>query len=265
MASHLHFRSIYSHPINRWITSFFVCFIVVKSDRNFNVIFLFVIFFCNIKCRTVVWNINEKNALERLAKSWTELTGTYVVYFCAWWRDQMETFSALLAICAGNSPVTGEFPAQRPVTRSSDVFFDLHINKLLSKQWWGWWLRRHRAHYDVTVMGRGITHFSRKGNQWNKNITLSMKSSISAFGGRYIKPTMLLSFNGNWHFLISIKPIPDAHWIYCSACLSANILHNTRQFSNHNLLHALCMFNILCPSDAYMRQGTGSVLEHGFI
>ena len=41
----------------------------------------------------------------------------------AWWRHQMETFSALLAICAGNSPVSGEFPAQRPVTRSFDVFF----------------------------------------------------------------------------------------------------------------------------------------------
>ena len=27
----------------------------------------------------------------------------------AWWRHQMETFSALLAICAGNSPVTSEF------------------------------------------------------------------------------------------------------------------------------------------------------------
>ena len=56
-----------------------------------------------------------------------------------WWRHQMETFSALLAICVGNSPVTGEFPAQRPVTRSFDVFFDLHLNKRLSKQWWGWW------------------------------------------------------------------------------------------------------------------------------
>ena len=56
-----------------------------------------------------------------------------------WWRHKMETFSALLAICAGNSPVTGEFPAQRPVTRSFDVFFDLCPNKRLSKQSWGWW------------------------------------------------------------------------------------------------------------------------------
>ena len=51
----------------------------------------------------------------------------------AWWRHQMETFSALLAICAGNSPVTGEFPAQRPVMRSFDVFIDLRLNKRLSK------------------------------------------------------------------------------------------------------------------------------------
>ena len=56
-----------------------------------------------------------------------------------WWRHQMEAFSALLAICAGNSPVPGEFPAQRPVTRSFDVYFDLHLNKRLNEQSWGWW------------------------------------------------------------------------------------------------------------------------------
>ena len=63
----------------------------------------------------------------------------------------METLSALLAICAGNSPVPGEFPTQRPVTRSFDVYFDLRPDKRLSKQSWGWWfetlshsLWRHR-------------------------------------------------------------------------------------------------------------------------
>ena len=61
------------------------------------------------------------------------------LYWHVWWRHQMETFSALLAICAGNSPVPGEFPAQRPVTRSSHVFFDLCLNKPLNKQSWGWW------------------------------------------------------------------------------------------------------------------------------
>ena len=56
-----------------------------------------------------------------------------------WWRHQVETFSALLAICAGNSPLHGEFPAQRQVTRGFDIFFDLRLNKRLSKQSWGWW------------------------------------------------------------------------------------------------------------------------------
>ena len=45
----------------------------------------------------------------------------------------METFSKLLVPCEGKSPVIGEFPSQRPVTRSFDVFFDLRLNKRLSK------------------------------------------------------------------------------------------------------------------------------------
>ena len=55
-----------------------------------------------------------------------------IIFWQTWWRHQMEIFSALLAICVGNSPVPGEFPTQRPVTRSFDVFFDLHPNKRLS-------------------------------------------------------------------------------------------------------------------------------------
>ena len=70
-----------------------------------------------------------------------------------WWRHQMETFSASLVLCVGNSPVTGEFPSQRPVTRSFDVFFFICA-------WTNDWennrdsgdSRRHRAHYDVIVM-----------------------------------------------------------------------------------------------------------------
>ena len=67
----------------------------------------------------------------------------------------METFCELLAICARNSPVTVEFPAQRPVTRSFDVFFDLRLNKRLSKQLHfgeAGDLNCHHAHYDAIVM-----------------------------------------------------------------------------------------------------------------
>ena len=49
----------------------------------------------------------------------------------SWWCHQMEKFSALLAFVR---ELTGEFPAQRPVTRIFDVFFDMCLNKWLSKQ-----------------------------------------------------------------------------------------------------------------------------------
>ena len=62
----------------------------------------------------------------------------------------METFSALLAFCAGNSPVTGEFPSQRPLMRTFAVFW---TKGWVNNQDAGH-LRRHRAHYAVTVMAQ---------------------------------------------------------------------------------------------------------------
>ena len=61
-------------------------------------------------------------------------------------------YSALLALCVGNLPVTGELPPQRPVTQGFDVSFDLRLNKRLSKHREAGDLRRICAHYDVTVM-----------------------------------------------------------------------------------------------------------------
>ena len=56
-----------------------------------------------------------------------------MLIFLQQWCHQMETFSAPLAFCAGNSLVIGEFLAHRPMTRSFNVLFDLRLNKLLSK------------------------------------------------------------------------------------------------------------------------------------
>ena len=119
-----------------------------------------------------------------------------------WWRHQLETFSALLAICAGNSPVPGEFPAQRPVTRRFDVFFDLCLNKQLSKQSWGWWfetlsrpLWRHRnaivgsrpLHFDELVKGFIIT-------------SLRAETSVcDVIQTSWVKPYLY-----SYHFLISL-------------------------------------------------------------
>ena len=56
----------------------------------------------------------------------------------SWWHHQMETFSMLLALSAGNSPVISEFSSQRPLMQRFDVLFVLCLHIWLSKQW------RHR-------------------------------------------------------------------------------------------------------------------------
>ena len=110
-----------------------------------------------------------------MASTITGIQFTDTNWHTTWWRHKMEIFSALLAICAGNSPVPGEFPTQRPVTQSFDVFFDLRLNKRLSKQPWGWWfetlscpLWRHCNAFRTSV--QSLTHWSRIidiDNSWN--------------------------------------------------------------------------------------------------
>ena len=73
----------------------------------------------------------------------------------------METFSALLVICARNSPVTGEFLSQMPVTRSFHVFFDLRLNRRLSKQSRGWW-----SETPSRSLWRHCNEFSAYINTW---------------------------------------------------------------------------------------------------
>ena len=96
--------------------------------------------FCilNFVCKSLIGNMSVL----------VQVTGLYTKQTPTWWRHQTETFSAL--------PVTGEFPAQTPVTRRFDVFFDLCLNKRLSKQWWGWWfetpLRSFWRHYNEAII-----------------------------------------------------------------------------------------------------------------
>ena len=79
----------------------------------------------------------------------------------------MEKFSMLLALCAGNSTVTGEFPAQRPVTQSFDVFFDLCLINAWVNNCEAGDLRWHRAHYDVIVVSSLFVIGLRiKGQKW---------------------------------------------------------------------------------------------------
>ena len=70
----------------------------------------------------------------------------------SWWRHQMETFSALLALCAGNSPVPVNSP-HKGQWRGALVFSLIFawINDWINNREAGD-LTRHRGHYDVNVM-----------------------------------------------------------------------------------------------------------------
>ena len=109
----------------------------------------------------------------------------------SWWRHQMETFSALLAICVGNSPVTGEFPTQRPVTRRFDLFFDLGLNERLSKQSQGWWFetpprplwRHSNAIGGIVSLSRIVLGMGSANAKWRYIITSSL--IVWAFAKRH--------------------------------------------------------------------------------
>ena len=117
----------------------------------------------------------------------------------------METFSVLLDVCVENSLVPGELPIQRPVTWIFDVFFDLRLNKWLSKQSWGWWLRRYRAHYDVTIMVIhipvvcGMKIRKQAISSWPSNLTLLRHATFQLQGSnnivlRYVQFLISTSF-----------------------------------------------------------------------
>ena len=119
------------------------------------------------------WALNEYQAVRsRHSNSFEDLVTVYIIcrylvfklvavtwQSTTWWSHQIEIFSALLALCAGNSPVTGEFPSQGPVTRGFDVSFDLCLNKRLSKQSWGWWFET-----PSRPLWRHCNEFSRLSN-----------------------------------------------------------------------------------------------------
>ena len=139
--------------------------------------------------------------------------GSFEKLLHTWWRHQVETFSALLAICAGNSPVNGEFPAQRPVTRSFDVFFYLRLNKRLSKHSWGWWFETPSCSFwRQCNVGYGKDHTKvsplRPGDaymrQWTRSpLVRSLTNPL--FGTKPSLASSLISSESYHSKLVSVK------------------------------------------------------------
>ena len=91
----------------------------------------------------VRWDLRLTDDVRQSPGKYQLTRNAYAANFChfenwtkrptSWWRHPMESFPALLALCEGKPPGTGGFPSQRPVTQNFDIFFDLHLNKRLSK------------------------------------------------------------------------------------------------------------------------------------
>ena len=130
---------------------------ILRLNRNID-----LLLYCTIAIRYIIihwpieaWNLNKRKSIGGISE-WTILNENACILIQIslrpWWRHQMETFSALLVLCERNPPVTGVFPSQRPVTRSFGVFFDVRMNNGWANNWDVDDLRRHRTHYDVTVI-----------------------------------------------------------------------------------------------------------------
>ena len=87
--------------------------------------------------------------------------------------------SAVLALCVGNSPVTGEFLSQKPVTRSFDVCFDLRLNKRLSKpSRWRWF---ETPSPSLTMEAKGVPDYPEQRGGWVKHIQRIMHKISTLF------------------------------------------------------------------------------------
>ena len=138
-----------------------------------------------------------------------------------WWRHQMKTFSVLLALCAGNSPVTGEFPSQRPVTPSFDTFFDLRLNKRLNKQ-----SRRSRFETPSRSLWR------HRNEMWH----ISAPNIAHLSWSCWTRNIWLILFYASWcHQLSRSLIIPDKRVpVNSFSCAVISVLRNERN-SNHIL------------------------------
>ena len=134
-----------------------------------------------------------------------------------------------MALSAGISPVTGEFPSRRPVTRSFDIFFDLRLNKRLSKQSWGWWfegpsrsLWRH-CNDHVRCCICALTTSSKQEPSLSFYGAWCINSSILMF----IKYNIYTDLIGIWlytHIYTYILFVSGNTWCYRTGCFSAEIM-----------------------------------------
>ena len=188
------FYRIYS-TFQRWIRFYYM-----PQQRHSLVCCLHILL---THIESLIWQGVTLETTERCSGDFHSVSWFWL-YSTSWWHHQTETFFVLLALCAGNSPVNGEFPTQRPVTRSFDIFFDLSLNKQFSKQPWGWWfetpswsLWHHCNVMIIMCMVYSLLRFV----QFKLYLPLSFRVASLALGQSFDCPSVcevILKKTGKW-------------------------------------------------------------------
>ena len=176
----------------------------------------------------------------------------------------METFSALLAICAGNSPVPGEFPAQRPVTRSFDVFFDLRLNKRLNKQSSDWWFetlsRPLWRHSNVWYWRIDLLSIN-NGYSWKEVIcvliicTINSSPPSAAYMSQWTGSSLVQVMACR---LFDAKPLPEPMLPYCQLVSWEHILVKFEDRNSIIFIQENAIENVVCQSGGHFVEGDKS-------
>ena len=149
--------------------------------------------------------------------------------------------------------VTGEFPWQREVTQSFDAFFDLCLNKRLSKQSWGDDLRCHHAHYDVIVMWDAM--WGRQQMPTRESLIAARHSSLSSIG--VLISEALLSHVSFWEYQERLRVVylrfsyhekVPRGWVHLQWVLGA--AHSAQWVSLVSVLSCLTVWEG-CPTSRY--------------
>ena len=169
----------------------------------------------------------------------------------------MEISSALLALSAGNSPVTGEFPAQRPLTQSFDIFFDLHLNKRLSKQSWGWWFE---------TSSRSLWRLS--NGRWFSRLTQSRMEIIGKIASQKLLSVLqhdLIAMNKTLRLTVHINPScgekNDSNKLFlCMCTISSYRFLNMSVVSQTTLINQFRKPIFLSPKARFLSSTVSSVM-----
>ena len=131
-----------------------------------------------------------------------------------WWCHQMATFSALMAICAENSPVPVISPHKGQW--SFNVFFHLRLNKRLSKQSWGWWfetlsspLWRHRK----STLVKGSPDGDKRVNSCTQTITMLPGLNMTVCTVFKILTMKMKDLKINFHYTIFVIWVKYDCWL----------------------------------------------------